>query len=571
MISVVFSYVVILEVFRFFDAGQGMWMVLFPLFLFGYLFLVKKIRNIQDKTCRICSGIFSVALSFSFVVGNKIQMWEEPYFTYLKWEDVEYFLALIFFFYVIGVYLFAYFKEKSLEEGSYRRISWYVIWGIIVICWLPYFLAHYPGNLSIDSFATIDQCLGKAEYSNHHPILFTMFVNLFVDMGTRLGDINLGIAAFSFSQMLIMAGVLCYCVCWMQKKHVSQKIVWGTTLFFALNPVIAMYSITMWKDILFGAWMLLFLLCLYDCVESDGEFFFHVKGILRFSICAVLVSFWRNNGFYVVIAVAVVLAVYYRTYYKRILPFFLILLMCIKLVQGPAYEVFGVKQGNFAESIAIPLQQIGYTLSQGGKVTEEQKEFLNHLLPVETIAEVYRPNTPDHIKFHEAFNNEYLNTHKIEFLKVWAQMLPFNFVKYVKAWLMQTLGYYHIGSTNWMVWNEIAEEKYGVEATDYLKTYTKIDLHSFVEKIKGELVNIPIFGSVYHISVMVWFSIFVCGVLLIKKQYKYMITILPLLAVWGTMMIAVPTFCEFRYMFSFHLALPILIFLLYKRGRENYE
>ena len=40
-------------------------------------------------------------------------------------------------------------------------------------------------------------------------------------------------------------------------------------------------------------------------------------------------------------------------------------------------------------------------------------------------------------------------------------------------------------------------------------------------------------------------------------------------AIWATIMIAVPTHCEFRYMFCFHLAIPIMILMLFDRQKKS--
>jgi hypothetical protein len=37
--------------------------------------------------------------------------------------------------------------------------------------------------------------------------------------------------------------------------------------------------------------------------------------------------------------------------------------------------------------------------------------------------------------------------------------------------------------------------------------------------------------------------------------------LVPLLLLWLTLMVATPTFCEFRYMFAFSVAFPLVVLL----------
>ena len=60
---------------------------------------------------------------------------------------------------------------------------------------------------------------------------------------------------------------------------------------------------------------------------------------------------------------------------------------------------------SFRESISIPLVQIGAVLAENGYISEEDKEVLGNLLPLEVWRDTYCFWFSDSIKFNGNFNN----------------------------------------------------------------------------------------------------------------------------------------------------------------------
>jgi len=247
-----------------------------------------------------------------------------------------------------------------------------------------------------------------------------------------------------------------------------------------------------------------------------------------------------------------------RRLWKRLVPLFLGILVSISVVQGPVYNALGVKGSDFVESISIPLQQIVYSIKCGAELTDEQSEVLNQMMDVEAAVDVYNHYNVDYIKHHESFDNEYLNEHKTEVLAVWLELLPSNFANYVKAWLMQTRGYWNWPTTNWVILGEVYDgpiNSMGVEALNIFG----VDLREIVNNGFDFLRTLPVIRNLYNISFTFWVTVFYAVVMAVSKRGKYVVPIIPLIALWGTMMIAAPVFCKFRYVFAFHLAWPFLL------------
>ena len=108
----------------------------------------------------------------------------------------------------------------------------------------------------------------------------------------------------------------------------------------------------------------------------------------------------------------------------------------------------------FREMIGVPLAQIGAVLNyDSANLSEDESNTLNQLLPIDIWKENYRPSFADKMKFNEEFNNDWLNQHKILFLKTWAAILKDNFPIYVKAYLCHSYDYWalipHFSNVNY--------------------------------------------------------------------------------------------------------------------------
>ena len=86
--------------------------------------------------------------------------------------------------------------------------------------------------------------------------------------------------------------------------------------------------------------------------------------------------------------------------------------------------------------------------------------------------------------------------------------------------------------------------------------------------MKGFLLDLADFISVCG---LVWIVVFVWAAGILLRRKGAWLYILPLALLWGTNMIAAPTYAEFRYLFSFALAIPFLIAMLFMRQKNENE
>lgn len=239
--------------------------------------------------------------------------------------------------------------------------------------------------------------------------------------------------------------------------------------YFALSPVFAVMSLTMWQDVPFAALLLLYTLHLYDIIESRGEKPYYDKDTVQYILQGWLTVPMRHNGYYIIVLTALVLLFYYRKRVVRALPALLCSAVLVPVIQQ-IYDGMVVENTTFSESLSVPIQQIVRTVEYDRKLTAEQQEAVERFFDTEKMKE-YSPfiNVPAKNIVKQAYITE--NTEA--FLGLWASMLLPNFKEYCRAYTMLTYGYWNPMPTYWIVMPEAnSAEDLGVEKINILEKMT---------------------------------------------------------------------------------------------------
>lgn len=512
------------------------------------------------------SVVYAVLLALVIVLGSKINMAQEPYFGQMTFTDL---CSIALWFALImaagkGLLIAADKWSFGVRSLDIRKGWWFGGFLILVLLWSPYLLAYYPGILTPDSLTSLLQAKDLSLLYNHIPVAYTLAVALFARIGWWIGDANFGVFVFSLAQLFTMAGVLSYSAYWIRRKLHKPVVSWAALLFYGLNPVVAMHSITMWKDVLFSAWIVLLCLFLFDVALSGGRELKDRKGIRRLCVLLTIISFGRNNGLYVAVICLAVLLIAYKDIRKKLLVKGGEVLLAILLIQGPGYAAFGITQSGFAESVGIPLQQVSYTVIHDGELTEEDREFLENIIPIQAVRESYSPVSADNIKFNPEFNTAFFEENKAGFVKLYLKLLPGNLQSYVKSYLLSTSGFWRIKRTDWLVGEEVYENDMGIYNIDYLKEYFHLNWKENMPTVITQLKHSP----VTNVGVMVWLVFFFAAAALAQKQRWKEFLILPVLGCWLTLMIATPVAAQFRYVYYYHLMLPVVCIMLFAKKEK---
>lgn len=188
----------------------------------------------------------------------------------------------------------------------------------LLFCWLFWFLYQFPGVLTPDSISQFSQATGLIPFSNHHPILHTLLFSLFYHIGFFLtGSINTGIACYVLFQMCTMAAIETYTLSLLARSGASRLWLILSFCFWGLVPFHAIFAVTVWKDILFSGFMLLYLCFLYEllCNPDNRPGIWAGLSLSGFFVCTL-----RSNGLYIFLFTLPFVLFAFRRTWKKCLP-----------------------------------------------------------------------------------------------------------------------------------------------------------------------------------------------------------------------------------------------------------
>lgn len=545
--------------------GNSALLVIYVYFIYV---LINKVIGINDKRLKICSILLGGLLAGFSVIGESINCYYNLsgiidskiilLKASLKW--VGYFVILSSIISVIFNRINLYLnnkKEICLDKKSFflknNKKSFILCWIIIFCAWIPYFLNYFPGILTPDSIYQIEQAMGIYPVTGHHPVFHTVIVKACMSLGILIKGQNFGVAIYSVIQMLIMSACFSYVIYYMAKNKIPMWIKILSLIFFAIYPVHGMYSITMWKNILAGGAVLMFVICMTQIANNSVQFFSSKLNLLKLVIVSILVIFLINNGIYIILLTFPFIILFYRKNYKKLLAVLFTIIIINTLINNIIYSVCNIQKGSIREALSIPLQQFARVVKYREQdLSEEEKKLIYNYLPVDNLGELYNPTLSDPVK--GVFNEEFFEENKIDFIKLWIKLI----IKYpfecVESFLCNSYGYWYPEATNWVVSRVIMD-------TDTLEVVQQPIIENKLVSKMDSLVdkrNIPVVSMMFSLGFMFWVILAVFTYCIYRKKYKLIIMYIPIFVLWLTV-IASPVFCEFRYLYPMVTSMPIIL------------
>lgn len=538
---------------------------LFSWLLFCILYIYFSKINIK-KNIKYIRGCIVISLIFSIlsIVGNTVYNnlfnsnlnFIREIFKFSNFLNLLGLTSLFFSLLIILIPKLCRINSNKFFKGgkSSKGIIIFIIsMFLIFIAWLPYFLAYYPGTLTYDSFVQLDFVVNKFKFiSDHHPVLHTIFIAIPYYIGSIIFNTsNSAVALVTIVQMLIMAAIFAYLVYFLYKRNIRLIYLIIILLYFMFVPIHGFHSITMWKDVIFAGSVLLLTIQTIKMFEKNE---ITLKNSIGFILISLLNIFFRNNAIYAYIILTIFTFIIFKRYYKQLICIFLIIYSVYFGIKGPVFNYFNISHTESAEYISIPLQQIGRMAWKDIDFNKKEEKLINQLIPIDTLKDVYNPIVVDPIKLNENYNSDVFNKNKLQYLKLWITLVRKHPDIALESYFISTLGYWYpnvkvISSATWISNNEI-----GVYRD------SKISTSIFDNLLSHDYPFINIFNS---LAIVFW----VIGIFMYitKKRLgrKHLYCFIPVIGIWITIMLSVPAYAEFRYIYSAYTTIPLLMVVPY--------
>ena len=412
-----------------------------------------------------------------------------------------------------------------------------------------------------DSISQYSQAMGLTGYSDHHPFAHTLLIKLFLSLGMALfNNVYAAIACYTIFQMVLMALLLCYCLCILYRYGAGRKLCLLFLIFYACVPYNGSFAVTMWKDVLFSGFLLLFALCIYRLLHlyPSDEKLKKQPGLLALLLLSgLLVCLFRSNGLYVFLLTSPFLVIVLRREWKLLLPGLLIVAALALCIKGPVYDAIGVAEPAFSESLSIPAQQIARVVHEGRTLTQEQIDLLNQTVDYDSIADYYQPELSDPVKALIQYGNpEYLEAHKGAYLKLWIQLGLRYPLDYWNAFVDQTRGYWFPGEPGLTVNESISPNDVGLTGQSVLRGTAAWKVVEILNKL---YTIFPLYGLLYSIGAFTWAAIFWCANCALNGRKRNCLLFIPFFALILTLCLATPVAADLRYAYPLILSMPLML------------
>lgn len=547
--------------------------------LVGAYFLLKEAYAKEERRLkRYCSG-FGILLAMVLVAGHRLYVEYSLRSLLTPGGVVKSGIIVLGFGTVLGAVLVFVMKQlRKAEElpltKTWRLFKQPVLSAVIILAaWLPYYLAYYPGIFSYDVVQQTGQALGALEVTRFHPPLHTFFWSICLGV-ERLTGIQ-ALLVYAVVQMTALAGAFSCVIRFLARNGFHSGILLGSLLFFAFNPVIALFSFVPTKDAALAIFLTLFIVELCNfltdkkvCTETPGR---HIKLIIWGILCCLL----RNNMMYAIALAGVFMILFQKKLWKTVLFWCVSIVLGFGLINGPIYTLLGVQKGSSAEMLSVPMQQLSCVVYyHEAELSPEDKAVIGQYLPVEELVTRYNYRFADTVKGD--FNSQQFDKAPMEFVKVWAQFLVRYPLEFAEAFLNLNLPYWYPDACSTDAISKVAyietqikdTSEYGYQVVRDSKLpwlLTKLEKVANYEAFRTK----PVIANLFSISTPIWVLVMSGFVFLVKKRKDMLLTVFPALGLWMTFMLGPVS--NFRYMFPIIVLYPLYAALALQTNKITNE
>ena len=544
---------------------------LIPIILtIGTFILIKKTWSITDDKIKSIAFTEALIIGITVVLGNcihcNLDLSNIIFNDTIRIKSILYFITTLVISSIIIINIYTYFNTIKPSKWHFKdsKLTYLIIWLLIFIMWLPYFLSWYPSVMTPDSINQFEQAIGIRQLTNNLPIIHTLFIKLCIFISAPFSNYTTAAAVYSIIQMLIMSLIFTLAIKWMIKNNINSIIIILAIIFYALYPVNAIYSFTMWKDIIYSGLLLIFMLMAYNTIQKK-DYLSNTKNYILFILVMILITLFRNNGFLVLIPVLLILILKLKDI-RSLLTKSLIILVTFSLVWFLSLSyIFKIPTTSTIDAFSVPLQQVARIyVKKNSQLNNYEKRTIQKYLN-EKVIEYYNPRLSDNVKDH--FNLTAYKENKLSFITLWLSLIIKYPITGVESFLYNNYGYWYPRAQNWVI-------SYGIIETEQdwqLKNgpvETWLINSKYINTIWTSIDNrqIPIIPMFYSIGLMSWLILIMMSYTIYKKETKTFLTYVPIIIVFIHCLLS-PVWAEFRYYYPIVICLPVIIAVSTKKHK----
>lgn len=463
-----------------------------------------------------------------------------------------------------------------------RRHFALIVFISIIIVYIPYFFAVYPGIYSYDASPQTAMLFGKEPLTLKHPIVHTLLLYGCIRAGQVLCHNNqAGMVIYSVIQSLVVARGITFLITKLRQKNAPIWLFVATWLYLVVNPYIAVFSFITTKDVIFGIFFML-LFCQTCELCNDPKRIRQHRFAISYTLLIIAMCLFRNQGLYVYLLFALLFLIkliitarkqHTMVVLSRFVAVSFVAVLIVYLI-GTAIPVScSVKKGNAREALSVPMQQIAFVYNKDPQVmTPTEKAYIERLIAPKYLT-AYVPQIADPVK--SGFHIQVLKQNPKAFVKMYGALWRKDKQGYLKA-------FYDMAHGNWdlrtvQYWDQyiyydgvMMDARRNVLGIYRASKWPAFDHLLAKITLTPAFSKVPVLNVLLHQALPFWVSVavFVTGLIGGIRRCKYQTlqrcqSMLPLVLIFGyfvTLLLGPVT--GIRYTLPLMYCLPVLVYML---------
>ena len=547
-----------------------------PVMLF-FAFVIDKSLKEKNSRLKIFAALFAVITAACYIAGAGMErmksiswIWREAG---AAGKVIWLFFSHTILYYCAAFLGFGYFEKEQQAAGSPDRFSMkrvWITWAVMILLSLPWYLHCFPGIVTQDSADQINDAITLNGIRDHHSAFLTLMMRLVIVPVRQLtGSLQNGVAVTSFLQMLIVTFVFSFACVWIRRYLQNRLLRLLVFLWYAVFPVNTIYSVTLWKDILFSVCFLALLLCLDAAAENERAFFHSRTKRILLLIALALLPLMRHNGILISVVIGLSMLLRFknnRTQAGLIFGCALIFFGLWKLLLLPALQVTEITSG---QALSVLQQQMARAMNVHHEElsAEEMREFTQYF-DIEDLWTRYKPGISDSVKRH--FRDDRYQEDPAGFFASWAKLWRRYPVDYIEAFLANNYGYWFPETHYWVVSSGVDAGEWDIEDVHQAPVHAFSLLNQLLAFISNDqYLKVPLLPLLFSRGACFWLWLF-CGCYCLYRNRGKFILFPAGLALWIGILIS-PVYNEYRYVYGLFIGLPLLMCSVLGRQKTDID
>ena len=428
----------------------------------------------------------------------------------------------------------------------------WVLAGILLLCWIPWGILCFPGNMPFDAGTSIAWFLNFDRSNINNPYFQNILFGSFYSLGNSLGIPQFGVCLYCWLQMILEAILLGHVIAYLSDKW-AGKAAYILVAFYGLIPVFPLYAFMMGKDSNLAIGILWFVYLLLRSAGEREEFWGQKRNIVWIAVTPAILSLLRNFAGWIPLIITIVLLLVWRKK-AGILPAALSAAALV-IVSIVIPRIAGIPSAEIKEEMSMPLQTAAYYVQQHEEeVTPEEKEIIESVIDWDLFTLGYHPDLADRIKDVSEFTTET----RAKFLGMWWGMLRKHPGTILEGW-WKSIWVFFAPSAQSTVKSHVF---FGVSIDPELRAWLRLsdvaEGNYTAAQIWNWAINVPVLRQLQCIGLYSWIAIaMTLFALIFRKIRKFLPGCLMLLMILVACTLS-PVNGYYRYAYPMILSTPVI-------------